>query len=207
LREAVSGLLDAKPREPQPLDDAERDRLIDLAVFVARARSAVERDGYSRDIELIPGPESPARLVQALANLLAGLDVVGVPRKAAWQVVAKAARDSVPALRLEALAELADGEEQGTPAVAAALGYPTQTTRRTLEDLAAYGLVLRTSRSEPRDGKGRSADHWQISLQAALGLEILDVPDLSPPIGKGRHKRGEHTPSDISGTSDDEGLF
>ncbi len=64
LSEAVSRLMTAIDftREPSKLTGDERDRLVSLASFVARCRSSVERDGYSREIDLIPDPEAPGRL-------------------------------------------------------------------------------------------------------------------------------------------------
>jgi predicted ArsR family transcriptional regulator len=60
-------------------------------------------------------------------------------------VVESVALDSVPPLRRKAFEHLRDskGEMVETAVVAAALGLPTITVRRALEDLAAYGLVRR----------------------------------------------------------------
>jgi hypothetical protein len=41
---------------PRPADQ-DIERLITLATFAVKARSAVERDGYRREIELIPQAE------------------------------------------------------------------------------------------------------------------------------------------------------
>ncbi len=79
--------------EPRPRADDETDKLIALATFVVRARSAVERDGYSREIELVPAPEAPTRLVIVLDRLFAGLDAIGCDRDDAVNVVTKAALD------------------------------------------------------------------------------------------------------------------
>ena len=54
LTDAVRSLFDAGLGTPRPLSDAERARLVPLAALVVRCRSAVERDSYNRDIELIP---------------------------------------------------------------------------------------------------------------------------------------------------------
>jgi hypothetical protein len=131
-------------QQPRERTEKETDRLIALATFVVRARSAVERDGYSREIELVPGAEAPTRLVIVLDRILAGLDAIGCSRADALRVVTKAALDSVPALRLAVLAALADQPGSiDTNAVAAAVRHPAQTTRRALEDLVAHGLVER----------------------------------------------------------------
>jgi hypothetical protein len=73
-----------KPRERT---DEETDRLIALATFAVRARSAVERDGYSREIELVSPAEAPTRLVIVLARLLDGLDAIGCDRNEALRIV------------------------------------------------------------------------------------------------------------------------
>ena len=100
----------ASPPRANATDD-ETDQLIALATFVVRARSAVERDGYSREIELVPGPEAPTRLVDRArpAPRRPRRDRLR-PRPTRSRVVTKAALDSVPALRLAVLDTLhADG--------------------------------------------------------------------------------------------------
>lgn len=52
----------SRPPDLPEMDQAERDFLVQLSCFVVRCRSAVERDGYSREIELVPDAESPAGL-------------------------------------------------------------------------------------------------------------------------------------------------
>jgi hypothetical protein len=146
LREAVAGLFsDGLPHEPQPLSEAENERLITLAAFAVRCRSAVERDGYSREIELVPHAELPARLVKVLARMMAGLDAIGAEREQSWSLVAKLALDSIPALRLAVIRELHESGEAETDTIGVAVGHPTQTTRRALEDLEGHGVVERTT--------------------------------------------------------------
>jgi DNA-binding MarR family transcriptional regulator len=148
-----------KLSSPVSLPTAERDKLVALAVFTTRCRSAVERDSYqNREIQLIPGVESPTRLVKVLSQLLRGLQVIGVGRGRAWDLVTKVALDSMPALRQRViLAMLEETEEIETSDLAAKLGYPTNTTRRTLEDLGCYEIVSRRTQ-----GKGKS-DLWTLT--------------------------------------------
>jgi hypothetical protein len=49
LADAVTELFAQPLSEPPEYSDEDRDRLISLAVFVVRCRSAVERDGRSRE--------------------------------------------------------------------------------------------------------------------------------------------------------------
>ena len=68
LAAAVSGLFAGLPHEPEllDLDEPELSRIARLSDFTTLARSAVERDGYSREVELVPDPEMPARLALTL---------------------------------------------------------------------------------------------------------------------------------------------
>jgi hypothetical protein len=159
LREVVGGLFrDGRDGlyEPLPLSEADRERLVSLSAFAVRCRSAVERDGYSREIELVPHAELPARLVKVLARTIAGLDAIGVPRADAWPLVTKMGLDSIPALRLAVIEVLADtGEELAASAIGVKVGHPTQTTRRALEDLEAHGVLN-------RDTAGKT-HRWRLS--------------------------------------------
>ncbi len=161
LAEAASRLLEHR-HEPAELKEHEIDRLIALATLAVRCRSAVERDGYSREIELIPESEAPTRLVVVLSQLLGGLDSIGVDRSVAWRVVTKAAMDSIPATRHAVMDVLMASETSvATTAIAESLGYPTPTAKRALEDLTAHGIAFRASR-----GSGQRADTWTLTTWA-----------------------------------------
>jgi energy-coupling factor transporter ATP-binding protein EcfA2 len=163
LSQAVEGVFAQPLATPQEPSADERESLIALASLIVTCRSAVERDGYSREIELIPEAEAPTRLVIVLDLLLAGLDSIGIPRGVAWRVVAKAALDSIPILRRKIIDAL-ELHEEGleTPNVAAAVNYPTVTASRALQELQGHGVVLRTVRGEGEQ-KGRRADHWRLA--------------------------------------------
>jgi hypothetical protein len=158
--------LDAE-REPRTLQRTDIERLKVLALFATAVRSAVERDGYTRDIELVPDMEAPARLGNQLRGILDGLDVIGVDRHEAWPIVAKAAVDSVPSLRLKVIRSLLFREWVSTTDVEKATGYPNKTTRRTLEDLHAHGLVERQL-----GGKGE-AHKWRLAEEPTSHLAEL----------------------------------
>src|SRR5262249_45146148 len=101
LAEAVAALFGSVslPKTPPPLTVSDKKRLVALGTLAARCRSAVERDSYSRAIELIPGAEAPGRLTQGLSRLLTGMIAVGVDHSEAWRVVATMALDCMPAVR------------------------------------------------------------------------------------------------------------
>jgi hypothetical protein len=156
LAEAVVGLFAGRRAEPQPISDAEIEDIDRTILLAVRLRGSVERDRHSRDIENINGAEGPARIGLALERLLAGLDILGVERTAALEVVKAIAMDSVPPNRRCAY-EFLDSispAEASTKAVAKELGLPTGTARRILEDLTAYGLIER----KPQ-GQGKT-DNW-----------------------------------------------
>jgi hypothetical protein len=143
------------------IPDDERDRLIRLAQIAVRCRSAVERDNYSREIELIPDHEASGRLALGLLRLLNAASALGADREVGWWLITKCALDSMPAIRrrvIEAVEAQADGT--GAPDLAAGIGYPTTTARRALEDLAAHGLTKRT-----KQGPGKE-DLWEMTKWA-----------------------------------------
>jgi hypothetical protein len=142
-------------------DEATTERLVTIATLAVRCRSAVERDSYSREVQLIPEAEAPARLALVLLRLLNGMLAIGVDEPTAWQLVTKCALDSMPALRRSVLEDLMRRTgPASTTEVAERVRYPTTTARRALEDLAAHGIVVRQAQ-----GQGR-ADLWQASAWA-----------------------------------------
>ena len=184
LSDAVTNLLDRPLPLPRPLDETERDRLITLTTFAVRARSAVERDGYSREIELIPDPEAPTRLIIVLERLLAGIDIIGADRTEAWRIVTKVALDSIPATRRAVIDLLAHADDEvETPKVAEELGYPTATAKRALEDVTAHGIARRVTR-----GSGKKADTWKLT-QWAMDRYAACNSEMSSNTRSGRDKR------------------
>jgi Bifunctional DNA primase/polymerase, N-terminal/Primase C terminal 1 (PriCT-1)/DeoR-like helix-turn-helix domain len=159
LRDAVAGFFAGLELPTgDMLTDDDKHRLVALADFVTIARSPVERDRVSRDIELIPDAEAPARFGNMLAQLLEGLRAIGLDPATAWQLVTKLAFDSMPAQRRKMIEHLADAETTTTKAAAAVLGVPTTTARRTLEDLTAHSVLTRTPAEKPGE-----PDTWALT--------------------------------------------
>lgn len=140
----------------QPADEATVGKLIAITTLAVRCRSAVERDGRTREIELVPEAEAPARLALVLLRLWNGLRAIGCDAGTAWALTTKAAMDSMPALRRRALEYLVSRDAAAsTPEIAVQVEHPTTTTRRALEDLAAHGILVRAPQ-----GAGKS-DQWE----------------------------------------------
>lgn len=162
--------------------DAETtERLVKIATLAVRCRSAVERDGYTREVQLVPEPEAPARLALVLLRLLNGLRAIGLDTEAAWPLVVKCALDSMPALRRKVLEDLL---RRPTPAstteVADAVRHPTTTARRALEDLAAHDIAQRMPQ-----GPGK-ADVWQLTAWARdrwPTIPEMSVGEMEAPAG------------------------
>jgi hypothetical protein len=156
LAEAVRDLFEHRRTQPRQINKNEVERLDEVISLVVRLRAPVERDRHSREIEAIFGAEGTARIGLMLERLLAGLDVLGVERPVALDVVERVAMDSTPPLRRAAYEHLVSlgAARVETKSIANVLGLPTNTVRRALEDLHAYGLVGRETQ-----GPGKS-DLW-----------------------------------------------
>lgn len=128
---------------PRVLDAAEVTQLVDLAAYAVQARTAVERDGYSGDVLVMPSLEAPGRLVGALGALLSGAEAVGADIATAWRIVTKAAWDCVPELRRVLLHRLHDHPDARLSELVAATGIPRKTAERAVDDLVLLGLVER----------------------------------------------------------------
>jgi hypothetical protein len=137
----------------------EEARLVDLATFVARCRSVVERDSYSRDITSIHGAESPTRLAVCLRRLYEGLISLGLSRERALAIVRRVSLDSMPSARLAVVRVLLPQGWTPIGEMNAWTKLPSTTLRRALEELEAYEVV-------ERDSYGTEAHQWRLTDQS-----------------------------------------
>jgi len=175
LRQIVAGYLELLlPVAPSTPDDM-IEGLAALAEFTATARSPVFFDARTGAIDLIPEPEAPGRLAKQLSLLARALAVVRQETTvslATYSTVVQVAHDSLPATRQVILqAVLANAVPANTTAIATATDYPTTSTRKYLEELAAVKLVIRLP-----EGQGK-ADRWTTS-EALLAL----LDDIRRPV-------------------------
>jgi energy-coupling factor transporter ATP-binding protein EcfA2 len=199
LADAVAGILASQTTTAVDLASDEVDRLVALGTLVVRARSAVERDNYTREIELVPGSEAPTRYTIMLKRLLTGMYAIGMDKQSAWRVLTKVGLDSIPALRFAIMETLAEYDgRMSTNDLAAAVRHPATTTRRSCEDLVAHGLLEMT-----RQGEGK-AHLWDLSGFTANRLRTVQetLPDRQADALKTVSEQGvERVPFNGSGIS------
>lgn len=166
------------PERCLPLHQEIKDKLVSLAFLSAQCRSAVERDGYSREIELVPYHEEPGRLVKQLAALFQSLLAIGNTDEEAWQKVRRIGLDSIPETRRRAILALKDEPYPlKTSIIAKACNTPDTTTRRVLEDLSYLGLLERHNPEETR------IETWELVEKVRDGLDGVssELGDEEPP--------------------------
>lgn len=176
LRGVVARLLTGlDPTRALALPDEYEEGIAALADFVSTARSGVVRDGYSREMTLAPEPEAPARLAKQLASLTVGHAMIGNDFRQSYAFAQRVATDCLTTIRARVIDVLAPTQDYvSTPKAAEGIGYPTQTTRRVLEDLTALGVV-----SVRKEGQGR-ADNWRLSDWSRETLSRTALSAASP---------------------------
>jgi hypothetical protein len=171
------------PIEKITIPEELKNRVAYLSAFCVRARSGIEREGYStREIELIPESELPTRLSKQLVTLASAFSLIsGGFTEEDYRLIYKIGMDSLPQKRRLVIKTLLKAKDYlETADVAMEIGYPTNTTRRILEDLHGLKLIIRES-------KGRGyADRWIISddtrellKKAKPKTENGDLPEMS----------------------------
>jgi hypothetical protein len=167
LRRAALGLFAGCSAEGvREATEHEVEWLIQVCWLVARARAGVHT-AYNGDILDAIKPELPTRLAMSLAQLMAGMDAIGVSHDEVLQAIANVAFGCIPASRLAALRFLYGHEApQTTKAVGTALSQSTESARRTLQELAVHKLAQRTSAEL---GK---ADRWSLTAPARAAFRL-----------------------------------
>lgn len=191
LREVVKEFLlqfqDPKIQEIHISDDIEQ-KLINLACFIAEARTGVSRDRWHRTVEAMPEAEGPARLVKQLWVLGAGVTTIqGKTHLDAgvYSVLKRIAVNSLPRHRNIILKNLWEGaiisdQWEATKAIGKLIGAPTETTKRYLEDLWMLGLLNRRIEGEDSEDdeswKIKKAPYsWQLSRKT---IELIEMSEI-----------------------------
>jgi len=188
LREMVQAFLFACPETPPPMPAALLEGIVALSTLTATARSPVLYDAYTKAIELIPQPEAPARVAKALATMGRALAIVrGEPVVSArtYATIAQIAQDTIPAVRRTVLEAVLAAPESITSELGERTGYPTNTARRYLEELTAFGLLARASAGQGHPNRWAPSDKLQGYLRDArrplddLSVAATPFPPLS----------------------------
>jgi hypothetical protein len=151
LVEAVTNLFATPLPPPRDVGDREIKWLNEILQVAVRLRGSVKRDYRTRELEDIYGAEGTARFGKALERVLSGLDCLGVKRSKARKVIRAIAFDSVPPNRLKIfcyLKKTLKGRLADTTTIATAVGLPTTTAHRVLEELVVYGLAERAPQGQ-----------------------------------------------------------
>jgi len=196
LSDVYGGLLEYGQLQPAlEINDAIRDAFIAMANLSSLARSPVTHD-WKGQIERIGDREAPNRLVKVIMQISRACGVIGMTMQQAWELIWRLTIGSIPKLRrrsLEILLQEAARPSQRpqesdqidfrslyqgldrppgkgwlvTAEVANRLGHSAQTVLRSLQDMAAHGLVQQWRKSEAAGEEKRSTQtyHWRLSDQ------------------------------------------
>ena len=126
--------------ENRRLLDWEVERLVVIAQFAARARSAVPRDARTFEILDSATPEPPMRLANTLAQLYLGMESSGLELVESWRIVRKVALDCVPFLRAQVLRAIREGAKTFTD-IAKYCRTSPGAAKRAVEDLVIHRLL------------------------------------------------------------------
>lgn len=143
--------------------------LIALSTLAVTCPSAVDRNGWTREIENVHDPEGPARLTRMLAQLMRGMCVIGLRPERRRELIVKIGLDCIPPVRRIALEKLMRKPHALTlNEIADGSAYPDTTIRRALEELECYAIVERLN-SHAICGKWQAAKDWKERFETACG--------------------------------------
>jgi hypothetical protein len=162
IRSAFTQVLDLASVQPTPeVSESTKRFIADLSVWGVMMRTPVWRDPLAKyEIGEVPEPEQPPRLAIGLQQLYRGLLRVGATEIEAEADILKVVRDSVPPDRIILIDLLLDRKApMVTSEVGKAVGMPTNTVTRRLDELAALGIV-------DRGGDQNHGYNWRVSQWA-----------------------------------------
>ena len=153
--------------------------LSEEAVFVARARTPVERDRFSYE-------ESTSRLAGQLAQLMKGLVILhgeGEPHQEDFEIVEQCAFSCIPKDRLYVMATIGSDEVKGS-VLEAESKMPKTVLYRVMDDMKELGLLenVRATSGDRRERAWRAPDEWVKFFHRARKVveRALDVAPLEP---------------------------
>lgn len=193
--------------------EEQRERLVRITDFVTLARSPVMRDSSpAREVYYKPTSEMPARFTQQLNHLCMALmfmnryealsetnkKAVGVLTEDDEIAIYKIALDSIPMMRRIMLQKVTEYDEITTQMCAALTNYPTNTTKRILEDLNVLGIITRIKDEQKR------ADKWKVNDEYR---GIMEEYDHVVPVTDEERAMKEKEVSEIVALFEEQGIF
>ncbi len=166
------------PQEMPPISD-EVDRVIEsMTDFIAISRAVVIRSKDTKqDINYIVEPEMSSRVYKQLYVVAASLVTIN---KGSWTpaddyILHNLAVSSIHSIRYSLIKRIMSFKTKvKTSTLAMELGYPTSTTRRYLEDLAAISMDDGSVRILHRSREGKATtDLWEVTPAMKAILEIM----------------------------------
>jgi hypothetical protein len=160
------------------LTTEEEERILQAADLVTLARTAVIHD-YRNDVIDAHAPEAPTRFARQVTQLFRGAVAIGLDSDHALRLAIRAARDSMPPLRLAIIDDLATNPRTTTNDVRKRLDKPWTTVDRQLKALHMLGvLTLEEVAEDVSENKTRT--HWYYSLAAGIDPTVLMPPETLP---------------------------
>ncbi len=158
--------------------DEIKKKIFALVSLIARGRTGVSRDHYSRTIDYLPQPEGTPRLMKQIWTL--GCAIAFIRRKnevdeEIYSILKKVGRDSLPSHRDKILSlmfakTLFDGKRETTKGLSKLLNCPTPTTRIYLEDMMMVELLNRKIQGEDDEGD----DSWKMKETTPYLWQLSD---------------------------------
>jgi DNA-binding HxlR family transcriptional regulator len=160
------------------LTQNETEYVITLSELVAKGRSQVRREGYKREIELIPDEEYPTRIATQLSQLLKGLKLIEDNPSENLQIIKKIAIDTIPDKKKKII-EIFLREENPLKLsqLTELIKLPETTLTRTLEELEIRGILVKKGRGIGYANEWFLNEEWKEKLLNFEGVETLKVLD------------------------------
>lgn len=141
LSHAVASVLNSRTATVEPLNAYDNELLIQAADLVTRARTAVIRDNQGNVIDA-HAPESPTRFAKQLKQVMRGAMSLDMSHDRALRLALRAARDSLPPMRLACLVDVYRNPESLVSDVRKRLQKPRTSVDRELQALHQLGLLI-----------------------------------------------------------------
>lgn len=192
LAAAVGGVVAGVDRGTDlALTADEVERLLAAADLVTLARTGVEYD-YKGDVIDAHAPEMPTRFLRQLQQIVRGGLALGIDRARCMRLAIRAARDSMPPVRLAILDDLAQHPRSTASDIRRRVDLPWRTVDRQCQALYMLGVLACDEVEFGETGKSR----WYYSLAKGIDPAALSSPDLATPPPTPPRSRESGSPSE-----------